>query len=169
MPASTLSRDILLAALAGFQLDKQRIDAKISEVQAMLDGGSSPAPGAPSSEPKKTTGNKRSAAVRRRMAEAQKARWARIKGDTEATPAAPEAGKAKRKLSAAGRAAIVKALKERWALKKAAAAPAKKASPKKAAAKKAAPAKATKKDARVKKAGARKLANPPAIAEAAGQ
>ena len=39
MAKPTLTRDILLAALAGFQLDKQRIDAQIAEVQAMLDGG----------------------------------------------------------------------------------------------------------------------------------
>jgi hypothetical protein len=39
MPKPVISRDILLAALAGFQLDKRRIDAQIAEVQTMLDGG----------------------------------------------------------------------------------------------------------------------------------
>ena len=39
MTTPKLTRDILLAALAGFQLDKQRIDAQIAEVQALLNGG----------------------------------------------------------------------------------------------------------------------------------
>lgn len=83
MPAPTLSREILIAALAGFQLDKQRVDAKIAEVQAMLDGSRSPSVTAtPEAEPKKGR-RKRSAAVRKRMAEAQKARWARVKGESE--------------------------------------------------------------------------------------
>lgn len=55
MPTPTLSREILLAALAGFQLDKQRIDTQIAEVQALLDGGGSAAasPSAAEATPKK--------------------------------------------------------------------------------------------------------------------
>ena len=105
MPTPALTRDILLAALAGFQLDKQRIDAKIAEVQAMLAEGL-PATTPPASEvaPKKGR-RKRSAAVRKRMAEAQKARWAAIKGTSEpSSSATPEAGPPKRKqFSAAAR------------------------------------------------------------------
>jgi hypothetical protein len=74
--------------------------------------------------------SKRSAAVRRRMALAQKARWARIKGETEppATPA-PQPPKPKRKISAEGMKRIIAATKKRWRLQKAAAksVPAKKA------------------------------------------
>jgi hypothetical protein len=57
-------------------------------------------------------------------------------------PAKPGPSKPKRKLSKAGRAAIVAALKKRWAAKKAAAKtqPAKKNATKKAAVKKTAPA-----------------------------
>src|ERR1035438_7578113 len=105
MPTPTLTRDILLAALAGFQIDKQRIDAKIAEVQSML-GAGSPATAPPVSEVAPKEGRrKRSAAVRKRMAEAQKARWAAIKGTSEpSSSATPEAGPPKRKqFSAAAR------------------------------------------------------------------
>jgi hypothetical protein len=80
------------------------------------------------------------------MREAQKRRWARVRGES-APPAAtkPEPAKPKRKLSKAGRARIVAALKKRWAAKKAAESKAKpvakkKTAVKKVAAKKAAPA-----------------------------
>jgi hypothetical protein len=79
------------------------------------------------------------------MREAQQRRWAKVRGES-APPAAatPQPAKPKRKLSKAGRANIVAALKKRWAAKKAAAAKAKpaarKTAVKKAAAKKAAPA-----------------------------
>jgi hypothetical protein len=172
MPKPTFTRDILLAALAGFQLDKQRIDSQIAEVQAMLDGSS----GTPAKSetvfvetPVKTRG-KRSAAVRRRMAEAQKARWAKIKGDAtleSVSPplATPEAAKAKRHISEEGRKRIIAATKKRWRLQKAAAkaAQAEKAAPKKAVVKKVAQAKrgAPVKKA-VKKSATRK--SPPAMA-----
>ena len=67
------------------------------------------------------------------MAAAQKARWAKIRRVAPAAKAAkPKAGKAKRRLSAEGRAAIVAALKKRWASAK------KSSGPVKAAKKKAA-------------------------------
>jgi hypothetical protein len=130
MPTPALTRDILLASLAGFQLDKQRIDAKIAEVQAMLDGGS-PGKTPPLSEEKPKKGRRRrSAAVRKRMADGQKARWAKIKAESEpsSTPT-PEAPKAKRQISEEGMKRIIAATKKRWRLQRAAAksAPAKKA------------------------------------------
>jgi hypothetical protein len=79
MAANKITRDILLAALAGFQLERQRIDAQIAEVEAMLDGSTKAPPLVPDAAPQKRKG-KRSLAVRRRMAEAQKARWAKVKG-----------------------------------------------------------------------------------------
>ena len=51
------------------------------------------------------------------MREAQQRRWAKAKGD----PAAADTAKRERRLSAAGRKAIVEALKKRWAAMKAAA------------------------------------------------
>ena len=97
------------------------------------------------------------------MKEAQQLRWAKIRGESEpvSPPVTSGPSKPKRKLSAAGRAAIVAALKKRWrekkAVVKAAPAVAKKATAKKAAAKKA----------RVKvakKVAAKKGAKPPEAA-----
>jgi hypothetical protein len=150
MPASTLSRDILLAALAGFQLDKQRIDAQIAEVQVLLNGSSKPEPSVSDGTPRT-----RSAAVRKRMAEAQKARWAKIKGEFE--PPAPEAQKTKHHISPEGMKRIIAATKKRWRLQKANAATAATSTP----VKKAAPAKAARKSA-TKKAAAKKTAPAPA-------
>lgn len=65
-----------------------------------------------------------SAAGRARIAAAQKARWAKVKGIAKpATPApvaAPAPAKKKSKISAAGRARIAAAQKARWAKVKAA-------------------------------------------------
>ena len=63
-----------------------------------------------------------SAATRRRMKEAQKARWARIKGEIEPqAPPAPDPPKAKRQISAEGMKRIIAATKKRWRLQRAAA------------------------------------------------
>jgi hypothetical protein len=71
------------------------------------------------------------------MALGQKARWAKIKGESElSVPAAPEVSRPKRKLSAAGKAAIVAALKKRWAAKRGESAKAQSAVAKNSAAKK---------------------------------
>ena len=132
-----LTAEILDAAIEGFEARKVRIDEQIAQVR-QLQNGHSPAG---TSEPQKRTRRKMSAAVRKRMGEAQRKRWAATKGDAET--ASKVTAMPKRKLSAAGRAAIVAALKKRWAAKKAGLvlvkkATAKKAAPRKAAAKKAA-------------------------------
>jgi hypothetical protein len=74
------------------------------------------------------------------MALGQKARWAKLKGESvsPAPIATPEPPKAKRKLSKAGRAAIVAATKARWDRIRAEAAKATPAVAKKSTAKKAA-------------------------------
>jgi hypothetical protein len=58
-----------------------------------------------------------SAAGRRRIAEAQKKRWAAMKGEAgNAEPSvSPASSKPKRKISAAGRRAIGEATRKRWA------------------------------------------------------
>lgn len=59
---------------------------------------------------------KMSAAGRRRIAAAQRARWAKAKGEaTAADYEQPVVRKKRRKMSAAGRAAIAAAQKKRWA------------------------------------------------------
>ena len=109
-----LTHEIISAAIDGFKAQKTHIDGKIAELRAMLPGGSpETVPSTPEAAPKK---RKISAAARRRMALGQKARWAKIKGESEpsAPVATPEPAKPKRKLSKAGRAAIVAATKKRW-------------------------------------------------------
>ena len=133
---ATLNPEIMTAAIEGFEAQKQRIDSQIAELRAMLNGRHPTAAAALQTTKRSTM----SAAGRKRIAEAQRKRWAAAKGASES--AAP-ATKPKRKLSAAGRAAIVAALKKRWALKRAAsekpqAVAAKKAAPKKMGNRKAA-------------------------------
>jgi hypothetical protein len=96
------------AAIDGFEVQKQRIDAQIAELREMLNGSHE----SPAAAKKRAM----SAAGRKAIAEAQRKRWAAKK--VESVPKA--AKKPKRKLSAAGRANIVAALTRRWAAKKAA-------------------------------------------------
>ena len=131
MPTQTqgLSSDVLNAALSGLEMQKRKIEEHIEEVRAMLgirsDGqkrrGRPPKSAAsmpeisPAPKPGRTKG-KRSAAVRARMAEAQRKRWAAIKAPKEApAKTAPK----KRKMSAAARKRISDATKKRWAAYKA--------------------------------------------------
>ena len=117
MPTERLTPEIISAAIDGFEAKKKRIDAQIGELRSMLNGR--PSSTAAASEMPTSRRKKFSAAVRRKMAMAQKARWAKLKG--EKTSSAKTA-KPKRKLSAAGRKAIIAALKKRWAKKRAEAA-----------------------------------------------
>ena len=73
-------------------------------------------PEAPVRKPRKF-----SAASRRKMALAQKARWANIKGDIEPPPAASEPPRTKRRISPEGMKRIIAATKKRWRLQRAAA------------------------------------------------
>src|SRR5262245_63662915 len=79
----------------------------------MLNGRQPTAAAAPQTTKRSTM----SAAGRKRIAEAQRKRWAALKSTSE--PAMTQPPKRKRRLSAAGRAAIVAALKKRWAEKRA--------------------------------------------------
>jgi hypothetical protein len=148
-----LTPEIINAAIVGFEQQKLHIDAQIAELRAtMLSGGSTEAATTPEGKPSK---RKISAAARRRMALGQKARWAKLKGESEpSTPATPESPKPKRKMSAAGRKAISEATKKRWAAFHAAEAKpvvAKKAAAKKTNVKKAVAKKVTARAARAKK------------------
>ena len=148
-----LTNDILEAAIQGFEGQKKKIDDRIAEIRSILGGG--PAEQTATQEAPVGKRKKFSAAARKRMAEAQKLRYAKLKGETQPpSPVTPEAPKAKRKISAEGMKRIIAATKKRWAKKRdaEAAVPAKKAVVKKAAAKKT----STKKTAPVKKAAAKK-------------
>ena len=153
MPTPKLTNEIIVAAIAGFESQKTKIDTQIAELRAMLTGG--PAESAVKPEASTRKRKKFSAAARKRMKEAQQRRWAKIRGESEpAQPAAPPATKPKRKLTAAAKARLVANLKKARAAKaakakaaaKRAAAARKKATASKGAAK-TAPAKAAKKKA----------------------
>src|SRR6266446_3525143 len=104
----------LTAALVGMEFERDRLGDKIREIRQMLGGRSEPATSADTAKPRK----KRSAAVRRRMALAQRARFAKLNQGSK--PGAQTAKPKKRKMSAAGRRAISLAAKKRWAAIKAA-------------------------------------------------
>ena len=110
MPTPKLTNEIIAAAVEGYEAQKVRIDGKIAELRAMLPGGSPEAAAAPKVPTRK---REVSAAARRRMAIAQKKRWAAIKGVADAEPPAPkEAPKPKRRISKEGLARIVAATKK---------------------------------------------------------
>jgi hypothetical protein len=111
-----LSDDLISAALEGFEAQKRRLDEQIRELRGML--GSN---GAKSAEPATVQrGRKRrrmSADARRRIAEAQRKRWASLRGESGSAPA-KQAVRSKRRLSAAGRKRIIEANRKRWAASK---------------------------------------------------
>lgn len=106
--------ELLEAALIGFQHRRDQVEEKIAELRSRIAGTASPksgsVSGAGSSAPKKRT---MSASARRRIALAQKKRWAAYKAEHGTKAAAPQVKK--RVISAAGRARIVAATKKRWA------------------------------------------------------
>src|SRR5947207_14486794 len=106
MPQPQFTADILAAALIGFEVQKFAKDGKNAESQLMLEGGRSE-PAAPSEirKPRK----KRSAAVRRKMALAQRARYAKLKQVSAPQPAGPATKKTKRTMSASARKRIAAA------------------------------------------------------------
>jgi hypothetical protein len=87
---------------SGTQLRLEKLDQAISAIESLNGTG----------VPQNTRQTKRiiSAASRRKMAQAQKARWAKVKG---------HAPKPKRAISAAGRKRIAAAQRARWAKLKA--------------------------------------------------
>jgi hypothetical protein len=111
MPKQNLTPEIIAAAIIGFEQQKLHIDTQIAELRSLLTGGpaepTAAAPGAP------TRKRRVSAAARRKMALGQKARWAKVRGESE--PATPEAPKPKRRISKEGMARIIAATKKRWA------------------------------------------------------
>jgi len=117
-----LTDDVILAAIAGFQQQKTKIDEQIGRLQGMLSGRRTTASLTAAGE----LGRRRrkvSAAARRRMSEAQKSRWARVRGETtRSSQSNAQAARPKRRLSEEGRKAIIAATKRRWRLQKAMAA-----------------------------------------------
>ena len=93
-----LTHEIITAAIEGYEAQKIRIDHQIDELRAMMSGHPAASPEPPNRKRKKF-----SAATRRRMREAQRQRWAKIRGESElSAPATPEPPKAKRRISEEG-------------------------------------------------------------------
>ena len=147
MPTHTLTAPIITAAIEGFELQKRRVDGQIAELRAMLPGGIAVNDATPDAAPRKR--KRLSAAARKRMGDAQRLRWAKIRGESQSpTLATAQPAKPKRRISEEGMKRTIAARKKRWRLQKAAA-KAKSAASKKTVAKKAtvktAPARAAKK------------------------
>jgi hypothetical protein len=113
MPTQKLIAEILTAAIEGFEAQKRQIDEQIAQVRQILDGGRSEPAATP--EVPKVKRRKMSAAARKRIAEAQRRRWAESKRTSETAAPSEAPKRKKRKLSAAGRRAIAEATKKRWA------------------------------------------------------
>jgi hypothetical protein len=107
----TLTKEIIEAAIAGFEGQKQRINEQIAELRGMLNGGSSSA----TAQPKAGKKRKFSASALQRMREAQQRRWAKVRGESVSAMPVEKSAKPKRRISAAGRKAIAEAQKKRWA------------------------------------------------------
>src|SRR4051812_18271583 len=71
-----MKREIIEAAILGFEIRRQRIDATIAGLKAQLGGSTAAKPSASSSEPKTKTKRKMSAAGRVAISAATKQRWA---------------------------------------------------------------------------------------------
>ncbi len=105
--------DLLAMALVGYEAEKPKIAGAIKEIQAQL---GHQAPGRPKATADGAVAPAKrvlSASARRKIAAAQRKRWAALRKSKAATPKA--AAPKKRKLSAAGRRAIIAATKKRWA------------------------------------------------------
>ncbi|SPF40250.1 conserved hypothetical protein [Candidatus Sulfopaludibacter sp. SbA4] len=98
----TLDRSLLNAALAGYQHQIDQLDAKMADIRRQLGATQEPVP-APARK-KRVMG----AAARRKIAAAQRKRWA-VFHESKAAPAK------KRKMSRAGKKRIAEANKKRWA------------------------------------------------------
>jgi hypothetical protein len=113
MPTKAFTTEIITAAIQGYEFQKTGIDAKITELRAMLSGGRTE----PAATPEAPTGKRKkfSAAARRHMKEAQQRRWAKIRGESE-PPAPAKAPKAKRRISKEDLARTIAATKRRLAV-----------------------------------------------------
>ena len=106
-----MTHDIITAAIAGFELQKKRISAQIADLRQALTGNGAQGVAATESARRR---RKMSAAARKRIADAQRKRWAAMK-KRSGRPVSAESGRPKRRISAAGRRRIIEATRKRWA------------------------------------------------------
>jgi hypothetical protein len=107
---STADTSLLEAALIGFQQMRRNVEEKIDGIRRQLSGD-----GTQAAAPSQTGRRPLSPAARRRIAAAQRKRWAAIKSQLK--PA--KSVSAKRTMSPAARRKIAAAQRKRWALAKA--------------------------------------------------
>jgi hypothetical protein len=108
--------EILEAALFGLETKRSEIDEKMAELRRQIGGrDGQPARKSVAVDLAEPTPKKRtmSAAGRRRIAAAQRKRWAALKEGAAEEPKPAQIKK--RKLSAAGRKRIIAATRKRWA------------------------------------------------------
>jgi hypothetical protein len=111
MTHQKMTPEIIKAAIRGFEEQRRHIDLKLVELRSLLDGRTAVAVAEVVVAGRKR--RKLSAAARKRIAEAQRKRWAAVK--THSAPVAKQTKSNRPRLSAAGRAAIIAAAKKRWA------------------------------------------------------
>ncbi len=110
MATQNIPEDIILAAIHGFE-------TRIAELRAMLPGNqttSEPTVESPAEPRGQRKRRKFSPEARKRMREAQQARWAKIRGESTATAPAKKGSRKKRSMSKEGRARIAEATRKRW-------------------------------------------------------
>jgi hypothetical protein len=113
MPRGRRTPDTFLieAALIGFQQMRRNVEEKIADIRRQLGSGD----GTPAAAPSQTGKHTMSPAARRRIAAAQKKRWAAVKAKSKSSKSV----QAKRTMSPAARKKIAAAQRKRWALLKA--------------------------------------------------
>ena len=108
----TINVDQFVALRAALQQEKATLEARLAEITQALSASGGAAPVATAVSGKRHF----SAATKAKMAAAQKARWAKLKG-AQAAPATPTGSptKAKRKYSAEAKARMAAGATARWA------------------------------------------------------
>ena len=117
MPSRITDTEFLQAALIGFQHEASEIERKMAEIRTKIGGQAARSSFSPAKTAKKRV---LSAAARRRIADAQRKRWAAYrkaekKPAASAQKAAAKAVTKKRKMSPAAKKRIADANKKRWA------------------------------------------------------
>jgi hypothetical protein len=99
MPQHTLSPEILAAALQGLEAQREKISSQIAEIRRIVGGSREPATESATPRGKR----KVSAAARKKMAEAQRRRWAKVRAQAEGPKKAARKPAATKKAAVKGR------------------------------------------------------------------
>ncbi len=110
MPTTRIDSEILRAALIGYESQLASLDEKISAIRTQLNPAES-LTGSPAAPP--STKRVLSAGARRRIAAAQRKRWAALRAQSK--QAATTAPAKKSRISPEARKRIIAATKKRWA------------------------------------------------------